>query len=138
MATFQVPGADGCTSWKTASDCSALQYHIVQLSAAKTVGIGVANGDLTIGVLQNKPASGEAARVFTQPGGICKVYAGAAISTVGTPLVSDASGHAIGASDNDIICGYALETAGAAGDIIEMLFISPYHCADVSYYTTGA
>ena len=138
MASYQVPGADGCTSWKTATDMSSYQYHAVQVSAAKTAGLAEANGDFTIGILQNAPTSGEPAQVFTKYGGVCKVYAGAAIATVGTPLVSDASGHLIGASDNDIVIGYALETAGAAGDIIEMMVISPQHVADVSYFTTGA
>ena len=139
MASYQVPGADGCTSWKTASDLSSYQYHVVQLSAAKTAGVGVANGDLTIGILMNKPTSGQAARVFTQAGGICKVVAGDAIAVVGSPLCAETTtADLIIASDNDIIIGYALETAGAAGDVIEMLMISPYHCADVSYFTTGA
>ena len=138
MASYQVPGADGCTSWKTATDLSSSQYMGVKLSAAKTVAIGDANGDLAIGVLQNKPTSGMAAKVFTQSGGICKVYAGAAI-TYGAVLTTNASGHLVTTTtDTDIAFGYALESAGAAGDIIEMLFVGPHIISDASWYSAGS
>ena len=138
MSTYQVPGADGCTSWKTATDLSSCQYHAVKLSAAKTVAIGDANGDLGIGILQNKPTSGMAAQVFTLCGGICKVYAGDAI-TYGAVLTPDSSGHMITTvTDTDIAFGYAIESAGAAGDIIEMLFVGPYAGSDFSWYTAGS
>ena len=138
MASYQVPGADGCTSWKTATDLSSSQYMAVKMSAAKTVAIGDANGDLGVGILQNKPTSGEAAQVFTQCGGICKVYAGAAI-TYGAVLTPNASGHMITTTtDTDIVFGYATESAGAAGDIIEMLFVGPYAGSDLSWYSAGS
>lgn len=138
MSTYQVPGADGCTSWKTATDCSSYQYHVMQISAAKTAGIGEANGDLSIGILQNKPTSGIAARVATQYGMICKAYAGAAITPVGSQLASDGDGHIILAVDNDIVIAHAVETAGAAGDIIEVLLVPPHHVANVSYFVDGS
>ena len=139
MATYTVPGADGCQSFKAAGDLSAYQYHGMKFSAAKTVTIGDANADLYAGVLLNKPAAaGEAAQVATLPGMIVKVYAGAAIATVGTRLTLDASGHFIGATDADICVGRNIETAGAAGDIIEMIIDPPTDCANVSYYTSGS
>lgn len=139
MSTEQVPGADGCVSFKvSATSLAAKQYMGVKLSAANTVAIGDANGDLVVGILQNKPPANGTARVFTAGGGICKVYAGAAVATVGTPLTTNASGHLVGASDNDIILGYALETAGAAGDIISMLYIGAHQCTNVSFYTTAS
>ena len=138
MATFQVPGADGCTSWKTATNLSSCQYHAMYISAAKTVALAT-DTHLLVGILQNKPTSGSAARVFTQAGGICKVYAGAAITTVGSLLTSDGSGHIIATTtDEDIVLGIALETAGAAGDVVEMLYTGPVPHSDASRYASGA
>lgn len=137
MSTYQIP-AEGCTSWKTASDLSSCQYHAVKMSAADTVAIGDANGDLGVGILQNKPTSGQAALVFTQSGGICKVYAGAAI-TFGAGLTPDSNGHMIATTtDTDVCFGYAKQSAGAAGDVIEMLFVGPYAVSDISWYSAGS
>lgn len=134
MASYQVPGADGCISFKTASDLSACQYHGVKLSAADTVAIADANGDGIVGVLMNKPTSGEEARIFTTQGGKVVLYAGAAITAVKKLLTTDASGHWIMASDGDIVAAYATQTAGAAGDVIEAVWIGPHYCADISKY----
>lgn len=146
MATTLLPDAEGCIDFKCATDLSAAQYHGVKLSAAMTVAIGDADGDLLAGVLMNAPNGSSSgtnpgnttAKVFTLVGGIVPVYAGAAISTVGSPLTTDSSGHWIGASDGDVICGYALETAGASGDVIRMLYTGPQHESNVSIYTTGS
>ncbi len=140
MATFQVPGADGCTSWKVgATSLAKKQYMAVVLSAANTVAIcGSTTGQLLIGPLQNAPAAYEEAQVFTQAGGIAKVYAGETLATVGTPLGTDASGYYVAAADGDIINGYSLEAAGASGDIIRMLVCVPHSCANVSLYVSGS
>jgi hypothetical protein len=57
-------------------------------------------------------------QISLQPTNTVQVEAGAAINTIGALLTSDADGRAVaGASGN--ICFYmALETAGAAGEII--------------------
>lgn len=141
MATTLLPDAEGCIDFKCATDLSAAQYHGVKLSAAMTVAIADADGDLLVGVLLNAPngsTNNTTAKVFTQVGGIVPAYAGAAISTVGTPVTTDASGHFIGASDGDIIVGYAYTTAGAAGDLFNLYFSGPQHESNVSIYTTGS
>jgi hypothetical protein len=138
MATMQIP-SEGCVSFKTGTNLSACQYHAVRLGTTnKTVVVADGNGHRLIGILMNKPTSGMAAVVATQPGMIVPVYAGAAIA-LGDPLVDDASGHLIDTTtDTDCIIGYAMESAGAAGDIIEMLMVSPHCVGDATRWPDGA
>lgn len=142
MASFQVPGADGCISLIAGTDMSSYQYHLVELNGtANTVDLCTSTiGAMGIGVLMNKPsAAGEAARVFTLKGGVCKCYAASALATVGTPLSNDASGHFNAAADGDYAFGIQLTTAGAAGDIIEVLWgVTGVETVNVSLFTTGS
>jgi len=110
-----------------AADLSSFQYHIMRLSAANTVN--VASQDTNsgmVGVLLNKPESGEAASI--QYAGMGKVYAGAAI-TAGAILTNNGSGRAVAAGSGDMACARALEAAGAAGDIIDAVIFPPVRWA---------
>ena len=133
MASLQVP-TEGTVTFKAYADLSTYQYCFVKLSSSMTVTYADANGDLGVGILVNKPtAAGYDADVFTLVGGICPVRAGAAFS-YGQLLTADADGEAIAASDNDTVMAIALESAGAADDIVECMIISPRTCSNVSYY----
>lgn len=93
------------------------KYYIVQLNA--TGGIEVAEGatDLIVGVLQNKPDTGEAAVV--RFGGTTKVICGDTVA-IGDWLTTDSSGKAIATTtDGNIVIGRALY-AGGADDIVEV------------------
>lgn len=112
---------------QAAADLSALQYHLVKLSAKDAVNLAILAVDSALmGVLQNKPKSGEFATVAY--GGISKVVAGAAI-TVNTPLTTSTSGRAITvtslASGQEMVFGRALTAAGADGDVIEAVIFHP-------------
>ncbi len=100
----------------------AKQYYILKMQAAGTpmgVILGSATTSVAIGVLQNEPAAGEAAVV--RVAGTTKVLCGTPIA-IGGPICSDSGGKADNAdAAKDFILGYALETAAASGDIIEML-----------------
>ena len=122
MATSE-PGID--VSFTAAGTMAAKQFYIAKLSAARTVDVTTAATNQPIGVIQDNPASGAVSvRIF----GIAKVVIGAAISTAGVKLVSDGSGRAItaaaGAGTNNGYLGFALETSGAAGDVISV-FVCP-------------
>lgn len=98
-------------------DLSSKQYFIVQLDA--TGGIEVAEGatDFIVGVLQNKPESGQAATYRFL--GTSKVQAGGAI-TVGAWVTTAADGEAVvTTTDGDVVIGRALEAADAQ-DIFEV------------------
>ena len=70
-------------------DLSAAQFRFVKLSSGAVVKAGA--GDPVLGVLLNKPASGEIASV--QVGGVATVAVDAAV-TVDDKLMSSADGQA--------------------------------------------
>lgn len=106
-------------SLTASADLRTHQYKWVKLSGAGTVTVCAASTDEPIGVLLNKPNTGEAAEIATD--GIVKVVAGAAI-TAGAALMSDASGRAItAATAGNKTFGKALEAASGAGQVISAL-----------------
>ena len=98
------------------ANLSALQYTFVKLNTAGAVVAASASGEKVIGVLQNKPTSGQVCEIVHL--GLCPVKAGAAIASTGT-IMTNASGAAIAsATTGSTIVGYACETAAAANEII--------------------
>ena len=96
------------------------QYLCMMMSGARTVTVASANTSLVCGILQNDPLSGQAANVGFM--GVSKAVAGAAI-TAGAQLMSDTSGRVITqtTAGTNPTMGQAIETAGAAGQIITIL-----------------
>lgn len=107
---------------KLASEAlTAKQFYIMQMDANGACEIGEGATDLLIGVLQNTPASGAAARV--RFAGTSKVVASGVIA-IGAYVTTDAAGKAVTTTtDGDLVVGQALEAAGADGDIIEIRLI---------------
>ena len=111
LADFERTGVAG-------EDLSSSRYFIVQLDSSGDVEIGEGATDLLVGVLQNKPESGENA--IYRFLGTTKVVASAAIA-IGAWVTAASDGEAVTTTtDKDVIIGRALEAAGAAGDIIEI------------------
>lgn len=103
---------------------AAKQYYAVQMnttgSTVVVAGAGAAEGTHSIGVVQNKPANGEAAAVAI--GGTSKLVM-AANCDVGEKIMSDGNGKGTPVdTDTYSVIGIALEsnTAGDGG-IIEVL-----------------
>lgn len=93
------------------------KYYIVQLDASGNIEVGEGATDLIVGVLQNKPDTGEAAVVRFN--GTTKVIFGGNVA-IGDWLTSDSSGKAIATTtDGNITIGRAL-VAGVDGDIGEV------------------
>ena len=106
------------------ADLSAKQYYAVYLSADQTVSLCTTAHLDAIGVLQNKPKSGEAAVVRPiGAGGTTKVKTGGAIA-VGKRVKVDTDGMVIVESTPNATeqwcIGVALEASDADGDIIEI------------------
>lgn len=117
-------GQQICATFEAAADLSTKQYYFVKLSAANTVNVCTAITDIPIGILQNKPESGEAATVCLF--GISKVSADgtlAAGNLIGTSADSQADAITAGTDTTVYTMGQALETA-AAGDTVSM-FLNP-------------
>ena len=101
-----------------AADLSAKQYYFVKLASSTTVNVCAAVTDKPIGILQNKPESGEQAivRCF----GISKVSADATLAAgdvIGTAADGQAQPISLGSETTVHVCGQAIE-AGSAGETL--------------------
>jgi len=114
---FQVPGLT-IPSLTAAADLSAKQFFFVEISADRAVNLA-GDGEDVLGVLQNKPTSGQSAQV-NGVGSITKVVAGAAI-VAGANVSPDAAGKGKTTVSGNYIAGTALEAAGADGDVITVV-----------------
>ena len=113
---YDDPGVDIGT-FTASADLSAKQYYIVKMSGDNTVTVCAAVTDVPIGVLQNKPASGEQAvvRVF----GMSKVSADAPLAAgniIGTSAAGQAQPVTQGSETTVYNIGQAV-TGGAAGTL---------------------
>ena len=113
---YESPGIDIGT-FTASADLSAKQYYIVKMSGENTVTVAAAVTDVPIGILQNKPASGEQAvvRVF----GVSKVSADATLAAgdiIGPSADGQAQPVVQGTETTVYNVGQAL-TAGAAGTL---------------------
>lgn len=103
---------------KAGADLSAVgnQYKFVKLSAINTVVLCNGVTDVPIGVLQNRPASGEGADVCAI--GITKVQGDADLSVgnlIGTSADGQAAAYAAGTDTTKYIAGQVVEDNAAAG-----------------------
>ena len=106
---------------EASEDLSAKQFYIMQMDANGKMEIGEGATDLLLGVLQDKPESGQAGCYRHM--GTTKVVASAAIA-IGARVTSDAAGKAVTTTTNgNIVVGTALEAAAADGDIIEIQLV---------------
>lgn len=107
------------------------QYRFVEMANAGKVAPANSAGDDCVGVslegrVTQDITDGKTAIAVALPG--CKVFitAGAAIdvSAAIVPVTTDSTGRAVAvAAATDRILGYALQSAGAANEIIEILFL---------------
>ena len=99
------------------ADLTSSKYCLVKLHTDGTVIVATANTDNIVGVLQNKPASGENALVRFK--GTSKVKTGGAIS-IGAWVSATTAGAGVAvAADRKVALGRALEAADS-GDVIEV------------------
>lgn len=98
-------------------DMTAKQFYIVQLDATGKAEVAEGATDLILGVLQNKPNTGEAALYRFL--GTAKVIAGGSVA-IGDWVTTDSAGKAVATTtDGNITIGRALEAADS-GDIFEV------------------
>lgn len=108
-------------SLQAGEDLSAKQYYFVKLSSGKAVACS-ATTDRPIGVLQNKPTSGQAADVVIS--GWTKVNSDAALAldaVLGTSADGQAATYVAGTDTTKYLMGFCTKASGAAGDIAEMI-----------------
>jgi len=99
---------------KAAADLSGKQYHLVKLASATTVNVCAAITDIPIGVLQNKPESGEVAEITFI--GVTKIVADgtvAAGANIGTSADGQADSIVAGTDTTVRLVGTAIGAASA-------------------------
>ena len=112
---------------KAAADLRTKQYHVMRYSAeaqvnqASHAAATIVNGP--IGVLQNKPNSGQAATIAYF--GESTVVAGGAL-TANTLITTNGSGRIAAAVSGDITFGRVMEAASQDGDHVRVLIFPPY------------
>ena len=107
-------------TFKATADLRLKQYYFVKMDAADAVNLAGAN-EASVGILQNKPNTGEAAvvRIVGTSKLISHDAAGIAVMDM---LTSDANGKGEEVDADKEYCGaIALEASAADDDIIEVL-----------------
>lgn len=107
------------------SDLTGDLYKVVRITADNTADLATTAIQTSVGIVGEEVTIGRVFPVVLLSGRV-KVLAGAAI-TVGELLIVDATSRVLGVADidtlgvNEMAIGVALQAAGAAGEIIEML-----------------
>ena len=115
-------------SYIAKEDLSDYQYRFVVQEDDDEVRLANATGDVPLGVLQNNPATGEAAVVRIN--GTSKIVANDAL-TVGTFVKNEYVGAADNGkadeadTDKDIVRGVVIMAAGAEDDVAGILLLGP-------------
>jgi hypothetical protein len=105
-------------SLSAGADLSTKQYYFVKVNSSGDAVVCAAVTDIPIGVLQNKPTSGEAAEIVVV--GVTKVSADATIdegNQIGTSADGQAAPYIAGTDTTKYVVGTAIAPAGAAGVI---------------------
>jgi len=108
-------------TFTAAADLSAKQYHFVVLASATTVNVATAITNAPIGILQNKPESGQQAIVRIS--GVSKVVADgtlAAANFIGTSADAQADAISPGTDTTVYMTGQCIEAA-SAGETTSMI-----------------
>lgn len=100
-----------------AADLSAKQFYLLKVAANGTVDLQTSAGGAILGVLQDKPISGQVANVMVA--GVSKVRAGGTLAA-NDPIQAHTDGTAIKAITGDISCGTVLIGA-ASGELATCL-----------------
>jgi hypothetical protein len=105
-------------SLKANATVSINRFCKLDLTGAKLTIQCAAGTDISVGVATKSAVAGESVELQTI--GIAKLAAGAAIA-IGAQVTANASGQAVTVAAGNISHGMALQAAGAAGDVIEVL-----------------
>ncbi len=109
---------DGERTGIAGEDMRTKQYYAVQLDAHGKIEVAEGATDNVVGILQNKPNTGEAA--IYRFAGTSKFSASTSVA-IGAWVTTEGAGQAVTTTtDGDITLGRALEAAAAADDLIEV------------------
>lgn len=112
-------------SYEAAVSFASKQYYFGYIDTAGKVALATGQGAHMDGVVINNPAAGESAVLWSAPGTICPIKAGAGGVTLGSEVTPDANSLAENAGSGDWVAGKALATL-ASGEQGSMLVYAPY------------
>ena len=110
------------TGLKAGADLSAKQFRFVKLDASGDVVVCAGVTDIPIGVLQNKPTSGQAVEVMAI--GISKIEGDADLAIgdmIGTSADGQAAAYVAGTDTTKYVVGRVLTENSAAAGLISAL-----------------
>ena len=120
MATMKV---DASLTWaeEAGADLTTSLMLLAKMSSAKKIVLAQAN-EKCLGVIYEVPlaATSPYGPATVQIGGVAKVITGAAVDA-GSRVAADSAGKAVAGTTNPV--GVALETSGAAGEVIAVALI---------------
>lgn len=99
-------------SVKADADLSELQFYLVEMTGDNQIGITAALNNRAAGVLQNKPKSGQHAKVC--PLGVTKIRVGSGCSFGDCLTVADSGWASVQASGTGVI-GYVINGCSSGG-----------------------
>jgi hypothetical protein len=117
---YESPGVSIGT-FTAGADLSAKQYHFVIMASATTVNVATAITNAPIGILQNKPESGQQAIV--QISGVSKVVADGTVAAgnfIGTSADAQADAISPGTDTTVYMMGQCIQAA-SAGETTSMI-----------------
>ncbi len=107
------------------ADLSAKQHYIIVLDTSGDAQLSDATNRGCLGVLANKPESGEGVKFYVVGDITGQVVIGSTF-TIGEGIVSDSAGKGIPSSDDEqVVVGMSLQ-AGVSGDTIKYLVRDPH------------
>jgi hypothetical protein len=109
-------GLKNSFSLPAGADLTGKQFHAVVVNSSGNAAAAAANA-LAVGILQNKPTTGQPATICYD--GVSKAAIGATV-VAGAKLASDAAGKLITATTGQAVVGVAL-AGGATNDIIPVI-----------------
>jgi putative effector of murein hydrolase len=83
------------------------------------IQVASTSGQAIVGILQNNPQLAEAAQVMVH--GVSKAVIGAAITSIGTILTTNASGQLINAASGNFGVAKSLQAGASSGQVIAVL-----------------
>lgn len=121
-------GPQTSMSFEAAADLSAKQFYFVKMATGGKVDVCSGATDKPIGVLQNKPTSGQSATVCLS--GVTKVSSDAALAVgvlIGTSADGQADAKTPGTDTTEYICGQVILASGAAAELASAFI----NCANI-------
>lgn len=120
---YELPGFK--FTLEAGADLSSSQYKLVKVNSSSKVIACAATTDIPIGILQNKPVSGDAAEIMAI--GISKVQADSALTAgnvFGTSSDGQAAPYVAGTDTTKYGVGIVIEGAGSTAGNLATVFIN--------------